>query len=62
MCTEYVPVEHQKWRMIRPLGPIQSACPAIRLTRVFILILCVVIHLITWELLASRNRPRPPPL
>jgi hypothetical protein len=34
------------------LGPGQSVCPAIRLTRVIILISCVVIHLITWELLA----------
>ena len=27
----------------------RSACPEIRLTRMFILISCVVIHLITWE-------------
>jgi hypothetical protein len=31
------------------LRPERSACPEIRLTRMFILILCVVIHLITWE-------------
>jgi hypothetical protein len=37
-------VEHQKWRTVRG--------PAIRLTRTIILILCVVIHLITWDLLA----------
>jgi hypothetical protein len=31
------------------LRPGRSACPEIRLTRMFILISCVVIHLITWE-------------
>jgi hypothetical protein len=30
-------------------GPGRSACPEIRLTRMFILISCVVIHIITWE-------------
>jgi hypothetical protein len=34
------------------LGPGQSVCPEIRLTQMFILISCVVIHLITWKLLA----------
>jgi hypothetical protein len=34
------------------LGLGQSTCPAIRLIRVIILISCMVIHLIMWELLA----------
>jgi hypothetical protein len=33
------------------LGLGQSACPMIRLTQAIILISCVVIHLITWDLL-----------
>jgi hypothetical protein len=33
------------------LGPGQSVRPAIRLTRTIILISCMVIHLITWDLL-----------
>jgi hypothetical protein len=32
--------------------PGQSVCPAIRLTQVIILISCVVIYLITWNMLA----------
>jgi hypothetical protein len=45
------------------LGPRRSTCLEIRLTRMFILISCVVIHLITCEfvgyLLGKRSRPPP---
>jgi hypothetical protein len=34
------------------LAPGQSACPAIKLTLVIIFILCMVIYIIMWELLA----------
>jgi hypothetical protein len=38
-----------KWANGPALGPGRSACPEIRLTRMFILISYAVIHLITWE-------------
>jgi hypothetical protein len=38
-----------KWADCPALGPGRSACPEIRLTQMFILISCVVIHLITWK-------------
>jgi hypothetical protein len=40
------------------LGPGQSARPAIRLTQAIILISCVVIHLITWDLIFKSSTSR----
>jgi hypothetical protein len=41
-------VGHQNERTVRPLGPDGPRIPRL-LTRMFILITCVVIHIITWE-------------
>jgi hypothetical protein len=44
-------VEHQEWKVVWPEG-LDGTCPTIRLTRAIILISCMVIHLITLDLLA----------